>query len=819
MPKIILSEEVLRSHNLYTQIMKKLILLFLSVCLSAGLFGQYKLSGVVFDGFTNSPMQNVKISMNGKQLATTDSNGKFSIDCVQNRQLVFSIDGYKDYTETVSNCDNAMNVGMSSLTQDLNTVDVNLIIKDNKDLLVQPLSVVKMEELEIKRGTGLYLNDAINTNVPGVYMSSRANSSGQQFNIRGYGNGSRGTRGISSNFDGQGSKVYLNGILITDAEGVTVMDDIDFGSIGSVNVLMGPSGTLYGQAISGVVQLETKRAARNSSSISEDILFGSYGLMRSTTRLELGGKNSSIMVNYGKQKFDGFMPHTAAHKDFVNFIGDFDINKKQSLTTYVGFSDSYDQRNGELTIGQYDTLDYSGNSAYIKNDAHSAVKTLRAGFAHVYKFDEHVSNTTSLFGSSTYLNNSSAGGWSDKSNMNYGLRSTVDMNWNLGKSVRLVGVVGGELQKTNALTTGYSMGADSTDLSGYNVIKSIRSTQETYSSTGNVFTQWTVKLPKDFSVTAGVGYSYLNLGLSDRLWGLTNNHPGAITPQSYSASYNDMVSPSASIQKIFSKSVTAYVSYSVGYKAPVSSYFFIPQTGEVNLGLKPEKGVQLEIGTKGSLLKDKLYYTVAVFNTQYQNKMTTVTVQNPSNTATLYSYLKNGGTVNNNGLEVLLKYSVIDNGKGFFTAVRPFANFTYSDFKYEDFRFETIGKNGANQDSAIVTDFSGNQVAGVPKIVANIGVDVETKIGVYGNLTVNYRDAMYITSDEVFKTNSYTLLNAKFGYRKTISKFTFDAYFGLNNITSTQYYYMVFVNQIPDAYIAAPNEINFFGGVNLKYRF
>ncbi len=87
-----------------------------------------------------------------------------------------------------------------------------------------------MNEVELKRGTGLFLDDAINANVPGVFMERRTVSAGQQFNIRGYGNGVRGTNGVNSNFDGQGSKIYLNNIPITDAEGITLMDDIDFGT-------------------------------------------------------------------------------------------------------------------------------------------------------------------------------------------------------------------------------------------------------------------------------------------------------------------------------------------------------------------------------------------------------------------------------------------------------------------------------------------------------------------------------------------------------------------------------------------------------------
>jgi iron complex outermembrane receptor protein len=103
-----------------------------------------------------------------------------------------------------------------------------------------------LSPLELKRGTGLFLDDAIQTNVPGVTMNRRSVSGGQQFNIRGYGNGSRGTRGISSNFDGQGYKVYVNGIPLTDAEGISTFDDLDYSSIGNVEVTKGPAGTLYG---------------------------------------------------------------------------------------------------------------------------------------------------------------------------------------------------------------------------------------------------------------------------------------------------------------------------------------------------------------------------------------------------------------------------------------------------------------------------------------------------------------------------------------------------------------------------------------------
>ncbi|RYD79121.1 MAG: TonB-dependent receptor [Sphingobacteriales bacterium] len=215
-----------------------------------------------------------------------------------------------------------------------------------------------------------------------------------------------------------------------------------------------------------------------------------------------------------------------------------------------------------------------------------------------------------------------------------------------------------------------------------------------------------------------------------------------------------------------------------------------------------------------------MYFEVTAFNALFTDKMTTVAVPNPANTVTLYSYIVNGGTVNNKGIEALVKVNAYQSQNGVIKYIRPFVNFTYSNFKYEDFRFQSIGKDVNKKDSLIITDFSGNAVAGVPPVTANIGVDFATKLGLYGNASLSYRDAMPFTSDGKNITESYSLVNAKIGFRRELSKhFDLDIFAGANNITSEKYYYMVFLNQLPDAYIPAPNEINYFGGVNLKYNF
>lgn len=807
--------------------MKKILLYFVLLNISISGFAQKTIKGKVFDANNNTPLAGATISF-ANQSIITESDGSFSIDCSKGKSVTVTFIGYDAYTQPI-NCDGELSIALTPSNGNLNDALITSTSNPKKSVLYQPVSISKLNQKELKRGIGLFLDDAINTNVPGVIMQRRTVSAGQQLNIRGYGNGSRGTRGISSNFDGQGYKVYLNDIPITDAEGITLMDDIDFGSVANVEITKGPAGTLYGQAIAGAVNLRTISAERGKTSISQEVMIGNYGLQRFTTQFQRGGEHSSILINYGNQKTDGYMSHTASQKQFVNFIGDFQPNAKQSITTYFGYSNSYDERGGELTIAQYQNKDYSGNIDYIKRNGHSNVISFRAGLGHTYSFCNNVSNTTTLFATGLNSNVSSAGGWTDKAPINLGLRSTFNTKFFLNNSITLSGITGIETQRQNANTIGYNLKQNPADTTTngwsmgkpYWVINAITSNVFTITATTAGFTEWTLALPKDFSVTAGIGISNMKVVLDDRF-----NTATATKPSRFDTTYKNMVSPHIAINKVFNKRFSVYASYSTGYKAPVSSYFFIttpvvanpatPATGRINSVLKPEKGTQFEIGTKGTLFNDRLIYQLAAFNTKFSNKMTTVAVQLNS-TTTAYTYMVNGGEQIHNGIEALLKYTIYRSNNNFFTNITPFVNLTYSDFKYGDnFKFQS----GSTVNNITTTDYSNKQVAGVPKIATNAGVDIYTKPGVYANITYSYRDGFPITSDGIYNTTSYNLVNAKLGFKRTLSRHVdLDAYFGVSNITGVQYPLMVFVNQIPDAYLPAPLDANYFGGINFRYNF
>ncbi len=783
--------------------MKRFYISILGILLSVSLFAQTnQISGRVIDADTNSPLMGAKIIVNGRVETSSNSEGEFALPCDTDLTLVITYMGYETYRTEVRDCNSFLTISMLPSTNNLD--EVRLTGGLDKEQLTSPVSIVELDTKELKRGTGLYLDDAINANVPGVTMQRRAVSSGQQFNIRGYGNGV-GFRGASNNFDGQGSKVYLNNISITDAEGITLLDDIDFSSISDVDVIKGPAGTKYGLAIAGVVNLQTRRPQPGEVSLSQSVIAGRYGLLRLTSQLQMGGEKSSLLVNYGHQVSDGYMDHSDSQKDFVNVILDFKPSERQYISTYFGYSNSYDERGGELSIEQYEAKDYSGNARYIKNNAHSEIISFRAGLSHKYLFNDWLANTTTVFGSGVNNNSSSAGGWTDKDPVNYGLRSTFDLNFALSDEVSLSGVAGVELQEQRAQIIGYRMIENPEDPEGYNIIGEFRSNQFARSGTSSVFTEWVLNLPMDFSVTAGLGLSGMNIDLEDRLY-----NPNSTNERNVSAKY----SPHFAINKVFNNNISVYASYSKGYKAPVSGNIVLSTSGELNTGLVPEVGNQFEIGSKGNLFDNKLHYQLALFNAIFKDKFTSVAVPLDQNT-TAYTYIANGGKLDNKGIEALVKYSAYASPSGFLSNVSPYANVAYSDFEYKDYQYETLNDAG----ETVVADYSGNAVAGVAPWVINAGIDLNTNMGLYGNLNYSYRDSMPFTSDGVNNTNAYNLLNAKLGYRTSFDNFDLDLYVGADNITGTQYYYMVFVNQLPDAYLPAPYETNFYGGASLRYNF
>src|SRR5262249_12487875 len=149
-----------------------------------------------------------------------------------------------------------------------------------------------LTQRDLQRANGLSLESSLNT-VPGVMMQSRTPWGGAHVTIRGY------YPNFSQNSNGFGYQMFVNDVPVTDASGFTVMDDIDVTSLGSVEVIKGPSTSAYGAAIGGTVNLRTQLPAAGERGVRQGGVGGSDQLFRSNTLFEAGGEHSAISFGYG----------------------------------------------------------------------------------------------------------------------------------------------------------------------------------------------------------------------------------------------------------------------------------------------------------------------------------------------------------------------------------------------------------------------------------------------------------------------------------------------------------------------------------------
>jgi iron complex outermembrane recepter protein len=142
-----------------------------------------------------------------------------------------------------------------------------------------------------------YMEDLLRY-IPGVFVQSRPNQDEARITIRG--------SGIRTNWGVRGMRVLINGVPLTDADGLTDIDAIDLAMIDRVEVLRGPASSLYGTgSLGGVVHFI---ALPEPQSVAADAYAaaGGYGFHRYGISLSGTGTSHSYLVSGSYHDKDGY---------------------------------------------------------------------------------------------------------------------------------------------------------------------------------------------------------------------------------------------------------------------------------------------------------------------------------------------------------------------------------------------------------------------------------------------------------------------------------------------------------------------------------
>lgn len=503
---------------------------------------------------------------------------------------------------------------------------------------------------------------------------------------------------------------------------------------------------------------------------------------------------------------------TVQAKDFINLGGDFYLSNKRTISAFASYTKSFDYLAGQVDSNYLYLHPDSASSDYLANDAHVNTENVRLSVAQDYHFSSIFANNTSIFLTGTTLDQPSAAGLSRTEKFKFGGRSVFTYSPTVG-NLPLKFSFGSEFIKNKNYAKSYAL--------VNNILGAMRADQEITVSQYNFFLQAEAQVTTTTTLTIGAGENFLEYELGDLIASRPSTSPqGIYKNQSGYKRFQPLLSPKIAIDQIINKDIAVYANVSKGFSSPTVSQVIIVPTGatlntqdpQFNTNLKPEAATSYELGSKGSLVNKRLSYDVSVFLMDVKDKLVTEYYGGNS-----YTFTNNVGNARHKGVEVSLSYAKTFGDERFFSLLKPFISYTYSDFRYVNYQ-------NIPQGQATKQNFSGYQIPGTVKNLFNAGLDVESNPGFYLNMTFMYVDKMPVLIDKnmlVHYANAYHLLNGKLGYRKKISShFNIDIFAGMDNMTGAVYATHIFLNSrdYPKIYNPMPGETWYAGG-SLKYIF
>ncbi|RNI30401.1 TonB-dependent receptor [Rufibacter immobilis] len=746
---------------------------FFLLVLSAA--AQVTVTGRVLDAQTQKPLEGAVVSdaRTGLQ-SLTDATGQFSIILASRFDtLLVQRATHRLQKLVVPQSRKPLVILLEPLAVKLQEVVVRGY-ETQRPLLQTAGAVGLLEKRDLERFSETTLVPALNT-IPGVRMEERATAS-YRISIRG--------SSLRAPYGVRNVKVYLNEVPLVEANGTIPLNLLDAATIGNVEVLKGPAGSVYGAGTGGTILLETVKPAE--SSVLAGGMVGSYGLRRGFASASVASEKSNLLLRYDHQTLDGYREQSAMDRKTVLLSGQFYPNQKQTFSFHALYSDLFYELPGALTREQFEANPRAARQQNKDQNASLNLEGLNLGFVHNYQFNERWSNTTSLFGVFSFLNHPFVTDYERNVNQSFGGRTRTTYRTSIGgMPARFTLGLEGQRRFVNARQYVNNAGTPG----------ALRYDDEVAVTEGFVFGQAAVDLPLDFLLTLGASLNDLKYKIA-RVSDAVARPTGYIQNREFDAQF----SPRVGLVKVISPALSAHASVSAGFSPPTEAEVR-PSDGSINTALQPERGLNYELGLRGILLNQRFTFDLVGFH--FKLKETIVSRTTPSGVAVF----ANAGATRQKGVEAALGYAIIQAPEAQLRLLRLWATYTYNHFRFRDYR--------QNEN-----DFSGNRLTGTAPHVAVVGLDVESQLGLYLNATANYSAEIPLNDANTVYAPDYVVVGAQAGYRRAFAQtWRLEVYGGVENATDRDYSLGNDLNAFGNRYFQAAPGRNFYSGLQLQKRF
>ncbi len=639
-----------------------------------------------------------------------------------------------------------------------------------------PAAVAVISSNDLTRYANTSLVPVMNT-IPGIRMEERSPAS-YRLSVRG--------SLLRSPFGVRNVKVYWNEIPLTDAGGNTYLNLVDMNELTGAELVKGPAASVYGAGTGGALLLRSEQgfSSKAGNHFTAGITGGSYGLFGEQAGWQYSNQHFTSAVQQTHLQSDGFREQSATRKDIVKWQGSWQL-KKQSVQFLLFYTDIYYQTPGGITLAQMQlnpklarqTAGAIPGSVQQKAAVHN--KTFFGGLHHEAQLNEHFVLKTFLTGNHTSFTNPFITNYEKRGEANFGAGANL-------------------IYQIQTINTSFQWMNGAEWLSNHSAINDF----------GNrAGAADTVQFKDDVFAKQWFAFSQAQYVINDR-WNFTaglslNNqsyrYKRITDPTSVYArkSISMILTPRIAVLYRVTKNISLYTLAAKGFSPPALAEVR-PSDGNYYGDLNAEYGWNFETGVKGELLGQRLQFDIAAYFFSLQNAIVR------RNNAAGAEYFVNAGGTQQNGVEALLKYQLIDQPKATVSKLTIRSSYSCQPYRFDDYRQTT-------------NNYSGNELTGVPRNIWVSGLDLETSKGFYFDASLNCTSRLPLTDANDAYADAYQLLQVKLGYRCSKKDKRLDIFFGADNLLDQQYSLGNDINAAGKRYYNPAAGRNIFSG--LVYHF
>ena len=606
------------------------------------------------------------------------------------------------------------------------------------------------------------------TNSAGVFMMN-ANNYAQdlRISIRGY--GARAAFGI------RGIKLIVDGIPETTPDGQGQVDNLVLSQIKQIEVIKGPSSSIYGNASGGVILISSYEDF-DKNYVEGALTLGSYGM--SQYRLSGGWKNeqSKFIMNLAKVSTDGYRAQSGFESYNISSRLYHQISESTELRFQLNYTDSPTADDaGGLNADAVEADRRQARDRNVEFATGESISQFKVGANLKTNIKDNLTLDAYTF-------------WSNRKfegllPFEFGAWINLDRQyWGAGTSINHR-IVKGNSVFNNKMGIDIARQSDQRDR--YRNIMGIQGDQtlsqiENFNNVGLYYaSDWRIK---KWLISVGSRWDINQLSAEDLF--LTNGE------DSGSRSLNAL-STSASIGYRVNENQNLYFSYRYGFETPSLSEISANPSGQAgfNKELEAQKSNNVELGWKA--IYSRLELDIALFHIDTRNELVPFELEAFPDRI----FFRNAGTGNRKGIEIAASYDLTEE-------LSISGSYSYADMTYSEF---IAGDN----------DFSGNILPGIPTQFGNLQLSY-TDDAFSALLSAQTVGELYANDANTTLVPGYQLYNFKAGYKLSVQGFTISPFFGINNLLNTIYNDNIRINAFGGRFFEPAPERHFYGGLKVR---